>query len=205
MIIKCDGSRIRCRRSQQHFTKGRLAAPALANQAKTLAALNTQADPVNGDYARARFRSGEQTPFADRVALSDFPALEEWADGIDRPFPPFRHQMRRISGRDFAYRHQPFAGSHVKARNCAQERSEIGMLGPPEDIFQRAALHNLAAVYHDDLLSDVRDDAEIVSNQQNCHAELLLELDHQLKDLGLYRDVERGSRLIGDQQSRTTH
>ena len=33
-------------------------------------------------------------------------------------------------------------------------------------------------------------------------ARFLLEIAHQLQDLGLYRHVKRGCRLVGDQQAR---
>ena len=46
------------------------------------------------------------------------------------------------------------------------------------------------------------DDAEIVGDQHDRRAELLLELEHQVEDLRLDGDVERRGRLVGDQHLR---
>ena len=46
------------------------------------------------------------------------------------------------------------------------------------------------------------DHAEVVRDQDDRRAGPLLHLVHQLEDLGLNRDVERGRRLVGDQQLR---
>jgi hypothetical protein len=44
------------------------------------------------------------------------------------------------------------------------------------------------------------DDAEVVGDEQDAHAQLGLQPAHQLEDLRLDRHVERGGRLVGDQQ-----
>jgi hypothetical protein len=44
-----------------------------------------------------------------------------------------------------------------------------------------------------------------VRDEQNRHAELALELLHELQDLRLDGDVQRGGRLVGDQQRRAAH
>ena len=49
---------------------------------------------------------------------------------------------------------------------------------------------------------DLGDDAEVVRDQQDRHAEPLAQLAQQLEDLRLDRHVERGRRLVGDQQLR---
>ena len=48
----------------------------------------------------------------------------------------------------------------------------------------------------------VRDDAEIVGDEQDAHAVSRLQPSHQRQDLRLDRHVERGRRLVGDQQRR---
>ncbi len=41
-------------------------------------------------------------------------------------------------------------------------------------------------------------------DEQQCHANLPLQRLDQVQDLRLYRDVERGRRLVGDHQARAT-
>ncbi len=89
---------------------------------------------------------------------------------------------------------------HVKARNRPQQRAQIGVPRPAEDIVERAAFHDLAAIHHDDFLGDIGDHPEIVGDQQHGHSELALQLDEQLQDLRLNRYIECGRRLVRDQQ-----
>ena len=64
-------------------------------------------------------------------------------------------------------------------------------------------LLRLASRVHDDhAVRDVRDDAEVVRDQDDRRAEALADVAHQVEDAGLDRDVERGRRLVGDQDLR---
>ena len=53
-----------------------------------------------------------------------------------------------------------------------------------------------------DPVGDLGDHAEVVGDQHDRHAELALQLAQQVEDLRLDGDVERGRRLVGDQQRR---
>ena len=77
------------------------------------------------------------------------------------------------------------------------------MFRPAEDVFERPALHHLAAVHDDYFLGNVGDDTEVVGDQQHRHAEFVPKVDHQPQNLRLDRHVERGRRLVGDQQRGT--
>ena len=46
------------------------------------------------------------------------------------------------------------------------------------------------------------DDAEVVRDEEVGQAELVLKVLEQVDDLRLHRDVERGHRLVGDDQLR---
>ena len=70
-----------------------------------------------------------------------------------------------------------------------------------EDIVQGSAFHHLAVVEHDDLIGHIGDDAEIMGDHQQRHAQFGLEILDQLQDLGLDGDVERRGRLVGNQQA----
>ena len=49
---------------------------------------------------------------------------------------------------------------------------------------------------------EVGDDAHVVGDQQDAGVDAVAQVAHQLEDLGLHGDVERGRRLVGDQQLR---
>ena len=74
------------------------------------------------------------------------------------------------------------------------------MLGVGEQRFDWCFLDDLAAVHHGDAVGHLGDDAEVVGDQHDAGPALGLEGAHQVEDLGLDRDVERGGRLVGDEQ-----
>ena len=57
-----------------------------------------------------------------------------------------------------------------------------------------------AEPHHRDAVADLLDDGEVVGDQEHRHVVGALQLADQLQDLGLHGDVERGGRLVGDQQ-----
>ena len=64
-------------------------------------------------------------------------------------------------------------------------------------------LFNLAAGIQDhDTLGDFGNHAEIMGDQDNRRTEAALEVQHQLQDLRLDRDIQRRGRLVGDQKPR---
>ena len=63
-----------------------------------------------------------------------------------------------------------------------------------------AVLDHLAVAQHDDAIGDVGHDAEIMRDQQHAHAAVAPEIVDQAEDLALGGDVERGRRLVRDQQ-----
>ena len=61
-------------------------------------------------------------------------------------------------------------------------------------------LDDLSGVHHRDAVGATGHHAEVVGDEQDRHAAIAPQLLEQLEDLGLHRDVERGGRLVGDQQ-----
>ena len=57
-----------------------------------------------------------------------------------------------------------------------------------------------ARVHDGDAIRLLGDDAEIVRDEQQREAEARLQIAQQIEDLPLDRDVERGRRLVGDEQ-----
>ena len=74
------------------------------------------------------------------------------------------------------------------------------MLGRREHALDRALLDDLALLHHADAVGELAHDAEVVGDEQKRHAEPLLDVLQQRDDLRLHGDVERGGRLVGDQQ-----
>ena len=64
----------------------------------------------------------------------------------------------------------------------------------------RAALDAAAAVHHQDVVGELGDHAEVVRDDDDRGAELLLQVADQVEDLRLDGDVEGGRRLVGDEQ-----
>ena len=74
------------------------------------------------------------------------------------------------------------------------------MLRIVEDALDRPGLDDPAGVHDGDLVGDLRDDAEVVGDQQHRGAGVSLQFAHQLEDLRLDGHVERRRRLVGDEQ-----
>ena len=73
------------------------------------------------------------------------------------------------------------------------------MLGIAENLRHRSHLHSLAAAHHAHPIRHLAHNAQIVSDEQNRHAESRLQLLEQFKNLRLNGDIQSRGRLIGDQ------
>src|SRR5438093_3451743 len=76
------------------------------------------------------------------------------------------------------------------------------MLRAPEQRASRSELDDPAEVHHGDTMADVLDHREIVRDKKVRQVELALEIDEQVDDLGLHRDIERRHRLVADDELR---
>ena len=74
------------------------------------------------------------------------------------------------------------------------------MLGRSEQVVDGRAFDDLAGIHHRDLVADLGDHAEIVGDQNDRGPARRLQLAHQIEDLRLQGDVERGGRLVRDQK-----
>ena len=90
----------------------------------------------------------------------------------------------------------------IGLRLGGEQRARIRMLGRGEDALDRALLDDLALLHDADPVGELAHDAEIVGDEQHRHAEPRLRFLQQLQDLRLHGHVERGGRLVGDQQVR---
>ena len=87
----------------------------------------------------------------------------------------------------------------VERGDGAQQALGVLVLGVVEDLLGGAALAVGAGVHDHDLIAHLGDDAQVVGDHDDGHAQLLLERLHELEDLGLDGDVERRGGLVGDQ------
>ena len=74
------------------------------------------------------------------------------------------------------------------------------MARPLEHLGDAAALDDPAGIHHQDALADLRDDAEVVGDEDQRSAGLAAQFIEQLEHPRLGGHVERGGRLVGDQQ-----
>ena len=83
-----------------------------------------------------------------------------------------------------------------------QQLLRVGVLRVAEDRLARPDLDDLAEIHHRDPVADALDHRHVVRDEQVGEPELRLQVQHQVDDLRLDRDVERGDRLVGDDQLR---
>ena len=88
----------------------------------------------------------------------------------------------------------------VQSRDRAEKTDGVGVLRAREQFIHGGALDDLAGVHHRDLVADLGDHAEIVSDEDNRSTALRFQFMHQIEDLRLQGDVECGRGFIGDQE-----
>src|SRR5438876_4639217 len=91
---------------------------------------------------------------------------------------------------------------HVDSRNRAQQALRVGMQRLLEQLADGRFLDHLRAVHDDHALRGLGNDAHVVGDQHDRHAELGLQLVQQLEDLRRDGDVEGGGGLVGDEKVR---
>ena len=87
-------------------------------------------------------------------------------------------------------------------RDGMQQALGIGMARAGEQLPDAGLLDDRPGIHHRHVVGHFRDHAHVVGDEQDRHAELSLQPAHQVEDLRLDGDVERGRRLVGDQQCR---
>ena len=134
----------------------------------------------------------------ERFRPLDAAAVErEGAARIERAARRDRRQPRHRAGN----LHQPlgFAGQR---RDRAHQALGIGMQRVLHHVAHRADLGDPAGIHHRDAVGGLGDHAHVVGHQHHRGAVVAAEALDQRDDLRLHRDVERGGRLVGDDQFR---
>ena len=72
------------------------------------------------------------------------------------------------------------------------------MLRPLVQFCRRCQFNDAAKIHHGDAGGDMLDDRQIMANEQEGEAELVLEVHQEIQDLRLDRDVQRRDGLVAD-------
>ena len=107
-----------------------------------------------------------------------------------------------IQRRHLALDHGQFPTALGGARKAFKQFARIRMLRGAEKLLARGELHQIPGVHHRDPIGHLRHHAQIVGNQQDGHAMLLLQPLQQVEHLRLDGYVQRSRRFVGDQQLR---
>ena len=73
------------------------------------------------------------------------------------------------------------------------------MLSVVKNRLRVALLDDLALFHYHDLVGNIRDDCQIMADQQHADVAFMLQVGDELKYLRLYRHIQSGGRLICDQ------
>ncbi|KIT81820.1 hypothetical protein QT20_00220, partial [Staphylococcus aureus] len=92
--------------------------------------------------------------------------------------------------------------ARAQMRQRAQPSRRIGMQRPHQRLVDGGVLDHLAGIHRDHARAGFGNDAEIVGDQHQCGLRGLADVAQQFEDLRLHGDVERGGRLVRDQQLR---
>ena len=160
--------------------------------------------PADGGLARARFTHQPQR-LAGRQREADvargghfaglFPQATAAAVGLAQLVD---HQQRLPLG----------CGGNCRrpaVRNRCDQPLGVVVLRIAQHLLRRAALDHPTELHHRHLVGDLSHHAEVMGDEQQCHALAVLQLAHQRQDLRLGGDVQRGGRLVGDQQRGFQH
>ncbi len=87
-------------------------------------------------------------------------------------------------------------------RDSVDQLARITVLRVIQDLACFTVLDKHTTFKHGNTIRNVGNHAEIVRDEQHPHLPVSLNLPDQFKNFGLRRHVERGGRLIGNQQRR---
>lgn len=92
-----------------------------------------------------------------------------------------------------------------KVRDRGQQEPRVRVRRAVVDVLRVADLHDIPAVEHRDAVTEIVDDIEVVRNEE--HREILLAVDllEKIENLGADGHIERGDRLVRDDQRGLDH
>ena len=151
-------------------------------------------------------RAGTRPHGADRPARARAPGRPR--GGASRTYG--QRGWKRAAARQVDQARRPAGDRHELARRARLSSRGIEPSSPTctgaraarTASRRRRALDDAAGVHHRHVVGRLGDHAEVVGDHHDGRVELVLEAADQLEDLRLHRHVERGRRLVGDQQLR---
>jgi hypothetical protein len=90
----------------------------------------------------------------------------------------------------------------IGQRHGREKRLRVGMERRREEGLAIGQLDDLAQIHHGDAVTDVLDDREIMRDEEIGETKFFLQILEQIDDLRLDRDIERGDRLVADDEAR---
>jgi hypothetical protein len=121
------------------------------------------------------------------------PGCASWREGASGERPA---QIRNDAG-DIA---QSLAGVSAEARRRLQESERVRVRWSGEHCARRTLFDDASGVHDCDAIGELRDHAEIVGDEDHSGAAVAAALAQQFENLRLHGDVERGRRLVGDDE-----
>ena len=73
------------------------------------------------------------------------------------------------------------------------------MAGIVEDLIRRSLFADASGIHDDDFIAQLRDNSEVMGDHNDRHSDLALDIFHKFQNTGLDRNVQRGRRLVRDQ------
>ena len=113
-----------------------------------------------------------------------------------------RRQVQRVGRRALDAGQAAVPAGAVDARHGVDQRPGVGVARIGEDVPRSAPSSTTSPAYITATRRQTRRYAEVVADQHDGGAEIRVQLAQQVEDLRLDRHVQRGGRLVGDQQRR---
>jgi hypothetical protein len=199
--VELDGAALALDQAQQRAAGGRLAAARFTDQRQRLARMQVEAQLLHRMHAArdAAEEAAAQVEARDQVLHAQ--------DGrLVRAHRVLRHRGHRcrvaVDPQQLELCRQVGAAHRAELRHGRQQGARVGVARLREDLFRRTGLDLVAAVHHEHAVGHFGHHAHVVRDEEHAHLHLGLQLADELEDLRLDGHVERGRRLVGDQQRR---
>src|SRR5690242_18961021 len=83
-------------------------------------------------------------------------------------------------------------------RHCGNERACVRMTSVAIDRVAIGELDDASQIQHQNLMRDLANDSEIVANKDEGHARSGLQIEDQINDLPLHRDIKRADGFVAN-------
>ena len=95
--------------------------------------------------------------------------------------------------------------AHGNARPAIEQPLRVRVLRIFHHLVHGSLLHDAPGVHDGDATAKLGGHAQVVGDQDDGSAMLLVDTAHQIQDLGLDGDIQGGGRLVGQQEGRAAH